>query len=111
MPDAVAGATPEEGGGEARMTEIVGLTFPLFALIVLGYAVTKAGAFSQDDLRLFGRYAIEIAIPALIFGAVTRAPLGETIRPVYLAAFTQKEVMATLNTLGDRTGIQGVLPF
>lgn len=30
---------------------------------------------------------------------------------VYLAAFTQKEVMATLNTLGDRTGIQGVLPF
>lgn len=30
---------------------------------------------------------------------------------VYLAAFTQKEVMATLNTLGDSTGIQGVLPF
>ncbi len=30
---------------------------------------------------------------------------------VYLAAFTQKEAMAGLNTLGDRTGIQAVLPF
>lgn len=30
---------------------------------------------------------------------------------VYLASFTQKEVMAALNTLGERTGIQGVLPI
>ncbi len=30
---------------------------------------------------------------------------------VYLAAFTQKEAMAALNTFGDRTGIQAVLPF
>lgn len=30
---------------------------------------------------------------------------------VYLAAFTQKEVMATLNTLGDKSGIQSHLPF
>lgn len=30
---------------------------------------------------------------------------------VYLAAFTQKEVMAAMNTLGERTGIQGLLPF
>lgn len=29
----------------------------------------------------------------------------------YLAAFTQKEAMAALNTLGDRTGIQAILPF
>ena len=27
------------------------------------------------------------------------------------AAFTQKEVMATLNTLGDKSGIQSYLPF
>jgi hypothetical protein len=30
---------------------------------------------------------------------------------VYLASFTQKEVMAALNTFGEETGIQGVLPF
>jgi hypothetical protein len=30
---------------------------------------------------------------------------------VYLASFTQKEVMAALNTFGEKTGIQGVLPF
>lgn len=30
---------------------------------------------------------------------------------VYLAAFTQKEVMAAMNTLGEKTGIQGLLPF
>jgi hypothetical protein len=30
---------------------------------------------------------------------------------VYLAAFTQKEVMAGINTVGSRTGIQGILPF
>ncbi len=30
---------------------------------------------------------------------------------VYMSAFTQKEVMATLNTLGNRTGIQGLLPI
>ena len=30
---------------------------------------------------------------------------------VYLASFTQKEVMAALNTLGEKTGIQGLLPI
>ncbi|MGD9535596.1 MAG: hypothetical protein AB7P52_03740 [Alphaproteobacteria bacterium] len=30
---------------------------------------------------------------------------------VYLASFTQKEVMAGLNTLGEKTGIQGLLPI
>ncbi len=30
---------------------------------------------------------------------------------VYLAAFTQKETLAMLNTMGDRAGIQAVLPF
>jgi hypothetical protein len=29
----------------------------------------------------------------------------------YLAAFTQKEVMSTLNIIGDRSGIQAMLPF
>ena len=29
----------------------------------------------------------------------------------YLAAFTQKEAMSALNTFGDKTGIQGILPF
>ena len=29
----------------------------------------------------------------------------------YLAAFTQKEAMAALNTFGDRSGIQAILPF
>lgn len=30
---------------------------------------------------------------------------------VYMSSFTQKEVMATLNTFGNRTGIQGFLPL
>lgn len=30
---------------------------------------------------------------------------------VYMSSFTQKEVMATLNTFGNRTGIQGLLPI
>jgi hypothetical protein len=30
---------------------------------------------------------------------------------VYLASFTQKEVMSALNTFGEKTGIQGILPF
>lgn len=30
---------------------------------------------------------------------------------VYLASFRQKETMALLNTFGERTGIQGILPF
>jgi hypothetical protein len=30
---------------------------------------------------------------------------------VYLAAFTQKEAMAAINLLGDRSGIQQLLPF
>lgn len=29
---------------------------------------------------------------------------------VYLAAFTQKEVLAAMNTFGDRTSIQGIVP-
>jgi len=30
---------------------------------------------------------------------------------VYMASFTQKEVLAAMNTLGEKTGIQGLLPI
>ncbi len=69
------------------MLEVFGITFPVFAAMAVGWGVTKAGLFSAADMRVLGRYVLNIGLPALLFGAVARRELGELILPGYFAAY------------------------
>jgi len=69
------------------MTIILAITFPIYATIGLGYFIVYRGWFSAVEMRSFGRYVMNIALPALIFNAVASRKFSEVFHPDYMLAF------------------------
>lgn len=69
------------------MLDIIGITFPVFGLIAVGYFTVWLGMFSADDLKVFGRYVLNIALPALLFMVLSRNPLSEIVHGEYLMVY------------------------
>ncbi|SES10094.1 hypothetical protein SAMN04490244_105363 [Tranquillimonas rosea] len=69
------------------MLDILSITFPIFATIGIGYGAVAIGLFTAADLRVLGRYVVNIALPALLFSAVATRDLGEVLHPTYLAVY------------------------
>ena len=67
---------------------ILSITLPIYLLMLLGWWAASRGLFSKDDLRLMGRFIVQIALPALLFKAVGSRPLSEVLHAGYLLAMT-----------------------
>lgn len=78
------------------MLSILEITAPVFGLVALGYAVVWRGLFSQSDLKVLGRYVMNIALPALIFSALTRTSISDAFHPEYIALYAA----ASLGSMG-----------
>jgi malonate transporter len=73
--------------------DILGITGPIYLAIALGYFTTRRGLFSPGDMQVLGRFTLHIALPALLFNALSRTGVAESINEQYLAAYA-------LGTLG-----------
>lgn len=82
------------------MTAILGITFPIFAAIALGYGLVRWQVFRSADMRVLGGYVMQIALPALIFNAVASRDIGEVFNLPYMTAF----LMGGLVTMGIAFG-------
>jgi hypothetical protein len=69
------------------LLEILAITFPIFALVALGYGSVRFGAFEPSDMRALGLFVMNVALPALLFNAVAGRSLTETLSPAYLSIF------------------------
>lgn len=69
------------------MGAILTITFPIFALIGVGYGAVRAGLFAPSDMKVLGKYVLNIALPALLFNAVATRDLGEVLNLGYLVVF------------------------
>ncbi|MBE1281955.1 MAG: transporter [Rhodobacteraceae bacterium] len=69
------------------MTQILAITFPIYGAIALGYLVVSKGWFSQGEMRTFGKYVLNIALPALLFNAVASRRVAEVFQPDYMLAY------------------------
>ena len=69
------------------MLEILTITAPIYLLIGLGYATTRGGLFSRDDLRVLGKLVVNLALPALVFRALAQRPLAELLNVGYLGPY------------------------
>lgn len=78
------------------MIEVLSITFPLFAAIALGYGSVAFGLFSSDDMKVLGRYVLNIALPPLLFNAVAGRDLGEVLHPGYLLVYLSAGVATML---------------
>jgi predicted permease len=67
--------------------DILGITGPIYLAIALGYFATRHGLFSKADMPLFGKFTIHIALPALLFNALSQRSVGEIFNAQYLGAY------------------------
>ena len=67
--------------------DILGITGPIYLAIALGYFATRRGWFSKADMPVFGRFTIQIALPALLFNALSQRSAAEVFNLQYLGAY------------------------
>ena len=133
-------AVTVENGLHPIIAALEGLTYPPYPMVIANEALALAGsAFILSEqaplaLLVWGpRRVLPVQVQSL---SIREQAFDQQLNPirasaelslkvltyrdldvtnpgywVYLAAFTQKEVMAGINTLGNRTRIQGILPF
>jgi malonate transporter and related proteins len=66
------------------MLDILAITGPIYLCIALGYLATRGGLFDRADMRVF---VINLALPALLFNALSQRSVGEIFNGRYLAAY------------------------
>ncbi|WP_116132693.1 hypothetical protein [Tropicimonas sp. IMCC34043] len=133
-------AVTVQNGLHPVIAALEGLLYPAYPLVIANEAMALAGsAFIQGEqapmvLLVWGpRRVLPVQIESL---SLREQAFDQSLNPirvqveisarvqsyrdlditnpgywVYMSAFTQKEVMAAMNTFGNRTGIQGLLPI
>lgn len=81
------------------MLDILAITGPIYLCIAAGYASVRWRLFSKADMRVFGKFVIDIALPALLFSALASRPLAEVFRPAYLLAYAVGSLIVLLGAL------------
>ncbi|MFD1510959.1 AEC family transporter [Lacimonas salitolerans] len=69
------------------MTAIADILLPIFALIGAGWGLVRAGVLIPADARPLSAYVMNIALPALLCGAIARRDLADVLHPGYLLVF------------------------
>lgn len=85
------------------MLDILAITSPIYLLIAVGYAMTRLGVFAKSDMRVFGKFVINLALPALLFRALAQRPIGEILNLDYLLAYLLGSLLVIgIGSLGYR---------
>ena len=69
------------------MFEVMSITGVVFVIVALGYVSVRLSLFSPDDMRVFGKFVVNFALPALVFRAVSGRNLGEILDVACLVAY------------------------
>lgn len=69
------------------MGAVLGIVGPIYAAVGLGYWLVRRGWFGAADMRVFGQYVLNVALPALLFQAVAGRDLAQVLRADYLAVY------------------------
>ena len=69
------------------MLDILSVTAPIFIMIAIGYAAVCSGVFEAGTMRVLGSYVVYLALPALLFKAVSQRPIAEIANWSYMSAY------------------------
>jgi predicted permease len=76
------------------MLEILTITGPVYLLMGLGYLCTQKGLFSKSDMRVFGRFVLYIALPAMLFTSLSHQRTADILNGSYLLAYLAGSLLA-----------------
>lgn len=77
------------------MTAVLSTTGTIFFIIAIGYLAVDRKVLSRDGLQVLGKYVLNLALPALIFSAVSGQGFSEISNFAYLAGY----LLASLGVL------------
>ena len=83
----MAASVTRPAGSASGLGAILSITFPIYAAIAIGYLAVKRSWFDRADMRVLGKYVLNIALPALLFNAVASRDFSEVIHPGYMLVF------------------------
>jgi predicted permease len=69
------------------MLDILSVTGPIFFVIGIGYFSIRWDIFSRADLRVFGKFVVNFALPALLFISLAERQVSEVVNFSYLLAY------------------------
>lgn len=90
------------------MLDILAIIAPLFVAIAVGFAAVRTGAYSKADIRVLGRFVIQLALPALLFKALSERSFGEIINLDYLGAYALGSLIAFAAAAAGAHFLRGV---
>ena len=67
------------------MLDILAITGPIYLIIAVGYLCTRRGLFDKTELRAYGKFVINVALPALLFNALSQRRPADVLNVGYLA--------------------------
>ncbi|MFH3478820.1 MULTISPECIES: AEC family transporter [unclassified Xanthobacter] len=82
------------------MSDLVGLVFPFFGLIFLGYFCGKLVKLPEAGLAWLTFFIIYIALPALFYRIVAQTPFEELANPAFILAVVASTATASAIALG-----------
>ncbi len=69
------------------MGPVVNVAFPVFAIMLLGYAAGRTGILGQESSRALNAFVYWFALPPLLFLSVARVPTAEILNWPYISVF------------------------
>ena len=69
------------------MLKIFSVSCPVYLLILIGYVSTRAGLFKKEDMRVLGKFVLNLALPALIFNSLSRLSFGQSFNMTYFLSY------------------------
>ncbi|MFD2173858.1 AEC family transporter [Rhodobacter lacus] len=69
------------------MLTVLSLLLPVYLLVAMGFGVVRTHWVGGSEMASLGRLVLRVFIPATLFYALSSAPLHETLRLDYLAAY------------------------
>lgn len=69
------------------MIEILSATVPIYLVVAVGFACTRGGLFTRDDMTTFSTFVVRIALPALIFVNLSGRRFEDIFNVTYLLVY------------------------
>ncbi|MBV5273011.1 MAG: AEC family transporter [Lamprocystis purpurea] len=93
------------------MAAIIAITAPIFLLIALGFVAVRADWVPREGALAMGRYVLRFALPALVFNALAKRPLGEMLVPQFLVVYAGGSLIAFTIGMAVSTALRRTRPL
>lgn len=76
------------------MTAVLGIVAPVYLAVAIGFIAVRTGLIPAESLTALGGFVVKVALPALLFGALTSRHITEVVQPGYLLAYAAGSLLA-----------------